>query len=237
MAWRRASLENLKRNFLWPIVVGIAAAAILRLLGVASGLTLLAMGLAVFVTVIMALDFYRATRARLRTGERLLPAMGGLLHRQNRRYGGFVVHLGILVIALGVAGSQAWSVQTEATLNAGETLEFSGYRVRFDRLSASEESNHFKVTGTFTVSNGQARPAVMQPAKKFYPQEQTPIAYVDYLMGLREDFYLVLGDFARDGSQATIKVQVNRMVTWIWIGGLVLTLGAALAILPDPKKA
>jgi len=237
IAWRRASLENLKRNFLWPIGVGIAAAAILRLLGVASGLTLLAMGLAVFVTVIMALDFYRATRARLRTGERLLPAMGGLLHRQNRRYGGFVVHLGILVIALGVAGSQAWSVQTEATLNAGETLEFSGYRVRFDRLSASEESNHFKVTGTFTVSNGQARPAVMQPAKKFYPQEQTPIAYVDYLMGLREDFYLVLGDFARDGSQATIKVQVNRMVTWIWIGGLVLTLGAALAILPDPKKA
>jgi cytochrome c-type biogenesis protein CcmF len=56
-------------------------------------------------------------------------------------------------------------------------------------------------------------------------------------MGLREDFYLVLGDFARDGSQATIKVLVNRMVSWIWIGGLVLTLGAALAILPDPKKA
>jgi cytochrome c-type biogenesis protein CcmF len=237
IAWRHASRENLRRNFLWPMGIGIAAALVLRLAGVANALALLSMGLAVFVTGTIALDFARATRARLRSGERLLPAMGGLLHRQNRRYGGFVVHLGILVIALGVAGSQAWSVQTEATLNAGETLEFSGYRVRFDRLSASEESNHFKVTGSFTVSNGQARPAVMQPAKKFYPQEQTPIAYVDYQMGLKEDLYLVLGDFARDGSQATIKVQVNRMVTWIWIGGLVLTLGAALAILPDPKKA
>jgi cytochrome c-type biogenesis protein CcmF len=236
IAWRRASRENLKRNFLWPIGAGIVAAAVLRVLGVANALALSAMGLTVFVTATMALDFYRATRARLRTGEGLLPAMGGLLRRQNRRYGGFVVHLGILVIALGVTGSQAWSVQTEATLKEGETLQLAGYKVRFDRLSASEESNHFKVTGTFTVSNGQARPAVMQPAKKFYPQEQTPIAYVDYQMGFKEDFYLVLGDFARDGSQATIKVQVNRMVTWIWIGGLILTLGAALAILPDPKK-
>jgi cytochrome c-type biogenesis protein CcmF len=109
--------------------------------------------------------------------------------------------------------------------------------VRFDGLSASEESNHFKVTGTFTVASNSHPLAVMNPAKKFYPQEQTPIAYVDYLMGLREDLYLVLGDFARDGSQATIKVQVNRMVTLIWIGGFILTLGAALAILPDRKRA
>ena len=74
------------------------------------------------------------------------------------------------------------------------------------------------------------------PAKKFYPQEQTPIAYVDYRLGLVEDLYVVLGDFARDGSHATIKVQVNRMVSWLWIGGLMLTLGAALSILPDRRR-
>ena len=65
------------------------------------------------------------------------------------------------------------------------------------------------------------------------PQEQSPIAYVDYRLGFIDDLYLVLGDFARDGSQATVKLQVNRLVSWIWIGGLILTLGAALAILPD----
>ena len=85
------------------------------------------------------------------------------------------------------------------------------------------------------VSNGRAL-GVLRPAKKFYPQEQAPIAYVDYRLGLKEDLYLVLGDFARDGSQATVKVQVNRMVSWIWIGGLVLTLGTVLAILPERKK-
>ena len=235
IAWRRASLENLKRNFLWPVVLGIVAAAIAFALGVRSALAALTFATTVFVAATIAVDVVRATRARLRVGERLLPAVGGLLRRHNRRYGGFVVHLGILIIALGVTGSHAWSVQTETTLKRGESTELAGYRLRFEGLSAAEESNHFKVVGAFTVTNGRAL-GTLQPAKKFYPQEQAPIAYVDYRLGLKEDIYVVLGDFARDGSQATIKVQVNRLVSWIWIGGVVLTLGALLAILPDRRE-
>ena len=236
IAWRRASLDNLKRNFLWPVALGILAAALAFALGVRSLLAALTFATTLFVAVTIAVDFTRATRARLRVGESLLPAMGGLLVRHNRRYGGVVVHLGILIVALGVMGSHAWSVQTETTLHRGETAELAGYRFRFDGLTAVEESNHFKVVGTFTVSNGRVL-GVLQPAKKFYPQEQAPIAYVDYRLGLREDIYLVLGDFARDGSQATIKLQVNRLVSWIWIGGVVLTLGALLAILPERHKS
>jgi cytochrome c-type biogenesis protein CcmF len=236
IAWRRASAENLRRNFVWPLGVGIAAAALFWALGIRSALAVLSLALTVFVAATITLDFARATRARLRSGQSALPAMAGLLVRHNRRYGGFVVHLGILVIALGVTGSQAWSVQTETTLRQGEVAQLAGYRVRFDGLSASQESNHFRVVGSFTVSNGRARPAVLQPAKKFYPQESSPIAGVDYHLGLREDVYLVLGDFTRDGTQATIKIQVNRMVSWIWIGGAILTLGAALAILPERRS-
>ena len=236
IAWRRASLDNLKRNFLWPVALGIIAAAAAFALGVRSSLATLTFATTVFVAVTIAVDFARATRARLRLGESILPAMGGLLLRHNRRYGGFIVHLGILIIALGVMGSHAWSVQTETTLHRGETAELAGYRFRFDGLTAVEESNHFKVIGAFTVSNGKVL-GVLRPAKKFYPQEQAPIAYVDYRLGLREDLYLVLGDFARDGSQATIKLQVNRLVSWIWIGGLVLTLGALLAILPERHRS
>jgi cytochrome c-type biogenesis protein CcmF len=235
IAWRRASLESLKRNFLWPVALGIVAAAAAFALGVRSLLAALTFATTVFVAATIVVDFTRATRARLRVGESLLPAMGGLLLRHNRRYGGFVVHLGILIIALGVMGSHAWSVQTETTLHRGESAELAGYRFRFDGLTAVEESNHFKVIGAFTVSNGRVL-GVLHPAKKFYPQEQAPIAYVDYRLGLREDLYLVLGDFARDGSQATIKLQVNRLVSWIWIGGLVLTLGALLAILPERHR-
>ncbi len=236
IAWRRASPDNLKRNFLWPVTAGVVAAGVFRFAGVRPALAVLTLALTVFVAGTIILDFARATRARLRLGESPARAMGGLLVRHNRRYGGFIVHLGILVIALGVTGSQAWSVQTETTLRRGEVAELAGYRVRFDGLAPSEESNHFKVVGTFAVVNGGARPLIMRPAKKFYPQEQSPIAYVDYRLGFKEDLYLVLGDFARDGSQATVKVQVNRLVSWIWIGGAVLTLGALLAILPERKR-
>jgi len=236
IAWRRASAQNLKRNFLAPVAAGVVAAAVLRIGGVGNVIVLTAMTLVVFVAGTIALDYVRAVRARRRSGDAWGVATWGLLLRQNRRYGGFVVHLGILVIALGVAGSQAWSTETETTLDRGQSVELGGYRVRFDGLSASEESNHFKVTGTFTMSNGGA-PATLYPARKFYPQEQTPIAAVDYKLGLMKDVYLVLGEFARDGSQATIKLKINWMVSWLWIGGAVLTLGAALAILPERRRA
>ena len=235
IAWRRASADNLKRNFLMPVVIGIVAAAVLRLLGVASTVALLAFALTVFVTSTVLVDFIRATRARRRVGDSVFPAMTGLLLRHNRRYGGFIIHLGILLITVGITGSHAWSVQTETTLKRGEAAQLAGYTFRFDGLSATEESNHVKVSSRFHVSNGHARAMTLRPARKFYPQEQAPIAYVDYRLGLTEDLYLVLGDFARDGSEATVKVQVNRMVSWIWIGGLVLTLGAGLAILPEGR--
>jgi cytochrome c-type biogenesis protein CcmF len=237
IAWRRASLDNLKRNFFWPVLVGVAAAALFRLLGVSSLLAAVSLALTVFVTATIVVDLTRATRARRAMGERALPALGGLLLRHNRRYGGFVVHLAVLVIAVGVTGSQAWSVHTETTLKRGEQAELAGYRIRFDGLRESQESNHGKVTGTFTVLNGAPRGTVLEPAKKFYPQEQSPIAYVDYRLGLIDDIYLVLGDFARDGTSVTVKFQVNRLVSWIWIGGLVLTLGTLLAVLPERRKA
>ena len=134
IAWRRASADNLRRNFLKPVIAGIVAAGVLRLLGIGNALVLLCMALVAFVTVTIALDFFRAVRARRRTAPGWLSAAGGLLLNQNRRYGGFVVHLGILVVALGVAGSQAWSVQTETTLERGQSVELAGYRVRFDQL-------------------------------------------------------------------------------------------------------
>src|SRR5438309_574975 len=108
IAWRRASIDNLKRNFLGPVAIGLAAAAVLHLAGVRSTLAVLTLALALFAAATIALDVFRGTRARLRTGAGLARAVTGLLLRHNRRYGGFAVHFGILVVALGVTGSQAW---------------------------------------------------------------------------------------------------------------------------------
>ena len=236
IAWRRASGDNLRRNFFWPVVVGMLSATLFFALGVRSALTVLSLALTVFVAATISVEYVRATRARVRTGSQLLSAMGGLLVRHNRRYGGFVIHLGILVIAVGITGSQAWSLQREATLTRGEAVELAGYRFQFEGLAAREAGTHFLVESTFKVTNGRAAVDELRPAKKFYRQEQSPIAHVDYRLGFVDDLYLVLGDFARDGSEATVKVQVNRMVSWIWFGGLILTLGTALAVLPERKQ-
>jgi cytochrome c-type biogenesis protein CcmF len=237
IAWRRASWENLRRNFFWPVVIGVGAAAVVFVVGVRPTIAVLVFGLTAFVATTITVDLVRATRARRAMGEGAVRALGGLLVRHNRRYGGFIVHLGILIIMLGVMGSQAWSVQTEATVKRGEHVELAGYKARFEELRESQESNHFKVTARFSVSNGRAAATVLEPAKKFYKREQAPIAYVDYRLGLVEDVYLVLGDFTNDGTQATVKFQVNRCVSWIWFGGFVLTLGAMLAILPERRRA
>src|SRR5260370_41140256 len=105
-----------------------------------------------------------------------------------------------------------------------------------DVVRRGEESNHLKVVGPFPVSGRRGPYTVLMPAKKFYPQEQPPIAAVDYTLGFVEDLYLVLGDFARDGSQATVKVQVNRMVSWIWIGGPLRPRGAPPANVPAGEE-
>src|SRR3989441_356538 len=120
IAWRRASVESLKRNFLAPITVGVAAAAVFRLLGVRPTLAVLALALTVFVAATITVDVIRATQARVRTGERFPGALGSLLLRHNRRYGGLVVHPGILLVAPGGTGAQAWAGRAGTTLRRGE---------------------------------------------------------------------------------------------------------------------
>ncbi len=236
VAWRRASWPSLKRNFLVPIAFGAVSALAIFLLGIRHTVAIAAFALVVFVAATIALDVWRGTRARRQAGDGWLTALVTLGLRQNRRYGGFVVHLGVLLVVVGITGSQAFSVQTETSVRRGGEVAIGRYQLRFDGLTAEEASNHLRVTGRFTVFDDGRPRRTMTPAKKFYPQEQQPIAHVDYWDGLREDLYLVLGDFTRDGEQATVRVMVNPLVSWIWIGGLVLTLGAALSVLPEWRR-
>jgi len=162
--------------------------------------------------------------AGARADGRALPGRArSLLLRHNRRYGGFVVHLGILVVALGITGSQAWSVQTETTLRRGEHTDLAVIACG----STGSRRARSRITSR---SPGRSRsPTGAAPAPCCSPRRSsTPRAVADRLRGLparaARDVYLVLGDFARDGSQATVRLQVNRLVSWIWIGGFILTL-------------
>ncbi|MFQ5897610.1 MAG: heme lyase CcmF/NrfE family subunit [Candidatus Methylomirabilia bacterium] len=236
IAWRRASPDNLKRNFLLPALGALAAGLLIIVFGYRDPRVVLILILSAFVLGTMTLDLSRGVRARRTTDGGTLPALRSLMARNRRRYGGFIVHLGVVVLFVGIAGSAGYGRQLEQTLTPGETLELGHYRVRFEGLSAAEASSHFRVTGAFTLFNDTHQVARLETAKLYYPRDQQPMAEVAIRSTWREDFYLVMTDFARDGTSATVKAMVNPLVGWIWWGGGIITVGTLYALLPNRRR-
>jgi cytochrome c-type biogenesis protein CcmF len=238
IAWRRSSPESLRRNFSLPLVLAAVSAGVAATMGVGGLYPLLAFALAVFVAATVIQEFYRGARARRRiTGEGYLVALSRLTRRGRRRYGGLIVHLGVVLVVVGITASTVFKQEKEVNLHRGESVELGRYHVRFDDLAAWQEPHRFVVEGTFTVFNAGHELGPMRPAKRFYASEQQPIGTVDVRSTPREDLYLILSSFERDGTSATLKVMVRPLVMWIWIGGAVMALGAIVAVWPDRRRA
>jgi len=237
IAWRKASLDNLRRNFLVPGSVALAVGVLLSMVSVRDFYPLLALTLCTFVAATIVFEFYRAIRARNRiAGEGVLRALSTLFQRNQRRYGGFIVHLGVVLIIMGIAVSMSYSREREATLKIGEGIQLGKYYVQFQGMGAGEWPTHFRVWGNYQVFNQGHPITVMSPAQRFYPTQQSPISRAVLRSTVKEDLYLVLGGFAQDGSNSTVKVLVRPMVSWIWIGGVILVLGTLLAVWPFGRQ-
>ena len=238
IAWRRASVDNLRRNLLVPGTVGLATAAALFTLGVRDAYPLAAFTLSAFVMATVGFELWTRARARARaSGDGPLQAVGWLLLRNRRRYGGLIVHLGVALIVIGIAASSAYKIEREVTLKPGESVTLGRYEARLEGLSAAEQPTHVRVSARFTVFQDGRRVAELFPAQRFYPGQQSPFGSVDTLHRWSHDFYLILGAFERDGSSATIKAQVHPLIGWIWIGGAVILLGVAVAVFPERVRA
>ncbi len=234
IAWRKASWENLRRNFLWPAGLALAVGLALFVWRIRDFWPLLALTLATFVVWTIVLDTATAVRARRQiAGEGVLAALRTLVQRNQRRYGGFVVHLGVVLIVLGIAGSMAWSVEREATLRAGETLKIDRFHVRFEGLRASEQPTHVRVEAFLRVSNSGHDAGLVTPALKYFPTQQSPIGRAVFRSTLTEDLYLILSGFSQVGEgEVTLKALVRPLLAWIWIGGGVMAVGTLLAVWP-----
>jgi cytochrome c-type biogenesis protein CcmF len=238
IAWGRASLNNLRRNFLKPSLLAVAGTIILYVLGVHEDAALAAFLFAFFVIATVGFEFVISTRTRARsTGEKPLEAFFALLLRSRRRYGGLIVHLGVVIAIMGIAVSSIYKVEREATLKPGETLSIGHYTVRFDGLEAAERPTHILVWANLMGLKDGKPLRELTPGERFYPNQQTPFASVDARYRWNEDLYVILSTFERDGSSATIKVIINPMISWIWIGGGVILLGVIVAVLPERRLA
>lgn len=238
IAWGRASLNNLKRNFLMPSLGALIGTAILYGLGMRQAEILAAFFFSFFVIGTVIFEFVVATRTRARaTGEALLEAFAALLLKSRRRYGGLIVHLGVVLAIVGIAVSSVYKVEHEQTLKPGESLSVGPYTIRFDGLAAGERPTHILVwANLMAFKNGKPLHELV-PGQRFYPNQQSPFASVDARYHWNEDLYVILSAFERDGSSATLKVLINPMISWIWIGGGVILLGVIVAVLPQRRLA
>lgn len=234
IAWRKASWDNLKRNFLWPAAASLAGAVVLFAWRIRDFLPLLGFTLLLFVVFTILFDTALAVRARRRlAGEGIFKALATLARRNQRRYGGFVVHLGIVLIMMGIAGSMGYSVEREATLRTGESLTLGRYHILFEGLKGSQQPTHFRVEGTFRVFNEGKDLGTMSPALKFFPAQQSPVGRAVYRSTVTDDLYLILSGFSElQQNQATLKILVRPLLMWMWLGGLVIVLGTIVAVWP-----
>jgi cytochrome c-type biogenesis protein CcmF len=234
IAWRKASWDNLKRNFLWPAVASLLIALVLYLGWVRDFLPLLGFTLCVFVATTIFHDTALAARARRRiAGEGLLGALATLAQRNQRRYGGLVVHLGIVLIVLGIAGSMSYSVEREVTLGAGESLAIRNYTIQFEGLRATQQPTHYRVEGAFRVFNNGHSLGLLAPALKFFPTQESPVGRAVHRSTFAGDLYLILSGFSEvEKNRATLKLLIRPLVVWIWLGGAVIALGTLVAIWP-----
>ncbi|HXV80854.1 MAG TPA: heme lyase CcmF/NrfE family subunit [Candidatus Binatia bacterium] len=237
IAWRRASWDNLKRNFFWPAAGSLLFGFALFVWKVRDFLPLLGFTLLAFVALTIFYDTALALRARRRlAGEGILRGLVTLVRRNQRRYGGLVVHLGVVLVIMGIVGSMTYSVEREVTMNQKEHLSIGPYLIQFEGLSGSRQSTHFRVEGLFRVFHRGDEWGVLSPALKFFPNQQSPVGRAVHRSTISEDLYLILSGFSElDKNQATLKVLVRPLVVWMWIGGFIIALGSLLAILPLQK--
>ena len=239
IAWRRATWDNLKRNFLWPAIAAFLLGLGLFTWSIRDFLPILGFTLMAFVAFTIIYDTALALRARKRiAGEGILRGLVTLTRRNQRRYGGFIVHLGVVLIMMGIAGSMSYSLEKEATLALKQNLQIGNYRIQFEGLKGSQQPTHFRVEGAFRVTHNGNDEGIMSPALKFFPTQQSPVGRAVHQSSLGEDIYLILSGFSElDRNQATLKVLVRPLVIWMWIGGFVIAFGTLICISPMGKTA
>ncbi|MDR5682508.1 MAG: heme lyase CcmF/NrfE family subunit [Armatimonadota bacterium] len=245
LPWRRATVRTLVQ-FRFPLFVtlctSVAAAVLLRRPGVVLALAAVAFALGATLQ-----EYHRGAKSTVPPRGRFAPdsptgGVGayllGLAHlfvHQRRRYGGYLVHLATLVIVVGVVASHAYVREREVTVRPGESFRVGSYTVTYHGLRRGTAPNATATWGLLEVRGG-GRAWTVEPLRLFYPKWNQPVSRPGIRSTLQDDVYAVLAAFEPDG-RATLRVWVNPMVRWIWIGGIAFLLGTAVAAWPDRLRA
>jgi cytochrome c-type biogenesis protein CcmF len=238
LPWGAASWRSVRDRLGLPVIVGVAGVVAGLAEGVRGPAPLAAIGFALFVITILGDELVRGTRSRARTrGERPPLAAWRLATRNRRRYGGYLVHAGICVMAVAIAVSATQGQEATATLRPGQTMQVGGYTLTYQRLTQGplrDDPHVLETRAEVTFSGRQS--GSLATALRNYPSSTTPIATPSVQTSLGEDLYVTLQSYDPATSTVTLHALVNPLVVWIWVGGGVVGIGAVFAIWPDRRR-
>lgn len=236
IGWRRASIKNLIHNFLWPAVASLILGIVLFILGVREWYALVALPICGLVLFTIIYEWFRGTGARHRMrGENYLKAFWHLVMANRPRYGGYIVHIGVIIFAIGVIGSSLYNVETEASLTPGGTMTIKNYTLAYENMDSYETASKEVVSATLSIYDGGELLGKLTPEKYFHRNYEQSVTEVAIRSTLLEDLYIILVGWDSDGTTA-FKVIVNPLVSWLWIGGIVLVAGGLIAFWPERRK-
>jgi cytochrome c-type biogenesis protein CcmF len=245
IAWRRASIANLRRQFVFPVGTGVVCALLLLAIGMREPAAVLSYSLAAFVTGTIVQEFYKGTAARRRMyGEATAVALSRLIGRNRRRYGGYVVHMGVVVVFAAFAGL-AFKKEYDVTLKAGQSREVAdpwGHRWRFVSQGVSRyDVLNRQVTAVALDASRDGKPAgVLTSEKRQHVDSRgvptfEPSTEVGIRGSFRQDVYVVLAGVNQDES-AEIRVTFNPLVRWVWLGGALMAFGGLIVMWPQAER-
>ena len=211
----------------------MGALLVLVLFGVHHVYAALAFGLCAFVVGTIVLEYWRGISSRVRhQGERIARAAWELTMRNKRRFGGYIVHLGMAILFVGVAASSAYQEVGEVRLRLGESFALNGVRMRYEGIRESTTPQYRSAFARLGVYRAGHRIGEVEPEKRLYFTPPQPTTEPGIRRGARSDIYAVFAEADSDGA-ATFKFMVNPLVNWVWAGGVVFTLGSIVCFLPE----
>jgi cytochrome c-type biogenesis protein CcmF len=236
LSWRRTSRSTLRRNFLIPFLAAAAAAIIIMILGIGNWYAVAAL-VGGFPLMTIFVEWVRGTRARHRSkGENYPLAFLSLVGGNRPRYGGYLVHIGIALIAIGILGSSLYDIEETATLTRGESLEVGDYTLRLDDLDWREEDTKVVSYATVAVFRGDSRITTMYPENNYWYRHQNNFAEASVRTTLADDVFVVMSGYDHSAGTVSLRALVNPLVVWLWIGGGFLILGGLVAFLPERQR-
>jgi cytochrome c-type biogenesis protein CcmF len=237
IAWRRSSFDSLAKTFAGPAVVGVATGLCAIGLGLREWYVVTGFSLAAFVLATIFVEFRRGVVARRHmVAENTPRALVNLVAKNNRRYGGYIIHIGVVMAFVGIVASSFFKTEVKQSVTQGQTFQIGSYTLQYLGMTDSETPHLEKAEARVEVMRDGRPIALMTPAKLFYKRAQQPATSVAIRSTPANDLYLVLAGVDDNTGTVTFEVFLTPLVFWLWAGGFIMALGMVVAMWPNVRE-